>query len=70
MIWDVVAVVTARLVVLRAAHSELHFNLIEMSEALPALHFVTFCAFCDVILNTSNAVPVPHAGQFFKLVLC
>lgn len=67
MIWDVVAVVTARLVVLRAAHSELHFNLIEMSEALPALHFV---AFCDVILNTSNAVPVPHAGQFFKLVLC
>lgn len=65
MTWDVFGAVTARLVILSAAGSELHFNLIEMSEALPALG-----TFCNVILNTSNTVPVPHAGQFLKLVSC
>jgi len=44
--WDVVAAAAARLVILRAAGSELCFKLIEMSRALPALG-----EFCNVILN-------------------
>lgn len=62
---DVVPAVTVRLVVLRAAGSEFHFLLVEMSGALPALG-----VFCNGVPNMSNTVPVPHPGQILKLASC
>ena len=64
MTWDVVLAVAVRLVVLRAAGSEFHFSLVEMSGALPGLH-----VFCNGILNMSDNYSCALARSNFKIGL-
>lgn len=58
MTWDVFPAVTVKLIVLRAAGSEFHFSLVDMSAALTVSD-----VFLNDILNMNNAVPVPQPGQ-------
>lgn len=62
---NVVPAVTVKLVILRAAGSEFHFSLVEMSGSFSGLG-----VFCNGILNISNTVPVPQPGQVLKLASC